>query len=102
MFYKLNYAGKFEMQNDWLKKLSQKVDPLIQNDFKFLSKRGKNQLLELVKLTGGSRKKILNNLDDIISFARGLHYTIEELNESGFDHDEALKPGRAKVKLLNK
>lgn len=75
------------------------LSPLI-GDFKIFSKRGKNQLRELVRLTGGDRKKILKNLDDIISYARGLSYTIEELNESGFDHDEALKPGRVSVKFV--
>lgn len=90
------------MFKNWLKKLSNRVDPLIESDFKILSKRGKRQLSDLIRLTDGNRNKIFKNLDDIMSVARGLQFTIEELNELEFDHNEALKLGKVKLKYLKK
>lgn len=81
------------------KQLDEIVDPLIEKDFRDLALRAKRQLKEIVKLTGGKRKRVSKNLDELLSLIKGLHLTLEDARDNDFDTDALLKPGKSKVKL---
>lgn len=88
--------------SDYLREFDDLVDPLIEKDFKDLSVNAKNNLKWLIKYSGGDRKKILKNLNEIISYARGLKFAINNLEEEGYDPAAALKKGKVKVAFNKK